>query len=252
VAADGDGNLFIADSGNSVIRKVDVQGIITTVAGNYSFGFDYAGDGGAATNAALNYPVGVAVDGTGNLFIADEDNSVIRKVDLNGIITTVAGNGNSGYSGDGGAATNANLLNPSGVAVGAYGNLLIADSGNNRIREVHFGGVPTLTLDDVSAANGGGYQVVISSPYGSVTSAVATLTVVWPTLNADLEAGPFVRITLRSAPGASYVLQAAESLAPPINWQSVSTNVADVNGNWRFTDTNTLNYPARFYRLQQP
>ena len=126
---------------NKRIRKVGTNGIITTVAGNGTQG--YSGDGGAATNAELNYPAGVAVDATGNLFIADSINNRIRKVGTNGIITTVAGNGTAGYSGDGGAATNAELNDPSGVAVDATGNLFIADDDNNRIRKVGTNGIIT-------------------------------------------------------------------------------------------------------------
>ena len=125
VAVDAAGNLFIADSDNDVIRKVSTNGIITTVAGNTTW--DYSGDGGAATNASLNYPGGVAVDVSGNLFIADTYNHRIRRVNTNGIITTVAGNGTVAYSGDGGAATNASLDYPGGVAVDVSGNLFIAD-----------------------------------------------------------------------------------------------------------------------------
>src|ERR1019366_9158062 len=97
----------IADQGNNRIRKVDVRGIITTVAGNGSQG--YFGDGGAAIKAGLSYPSGVAVDPSGNLYIADWGNDRIRKVDVKGIITTVAGSGSVGYSGDGGPATAASL-----------------------------------------------------------------------------------------------------------------------------------------------
>ena len=99
VAADANGNWYIADSNNNRVRKVGTNGIITTIAGNGTSG--YAGDGGAGTNAALNSPGGVAVDTMGNLFIADTYNSVVRKVGTNGIITTVAGKGTNGYSGDG-------------------------------------------------------------------------------------------------------------------------------------------------------
>ena len=148
VAVDASGNLFIADSGNNVIRKVDPNGIITTVAGNYSTGESHGGDGGAATNASLYNPCGVAVDAAGNLFIADTFNGRIRKVDTNGIITTVAGNGTNGYSGDGGAATNASLYNPDGVAVDATGNLFIADSANGRIRKVDTNGIITTVAGD--------------------------------------------------------------------------------------------------------
>jgi sugar lactone lactonase YvrE len=179
VAADAFGNVFIVDNNNSVVRKVDVNGLITTVAGNGSAG--YSGDGGPATGAKLASPNGVALDAAGNLFIADSGNSVIRKVDVNAIITTVAGNVTSAYSGDGGPATTASLAFPQGVAVDAStGNLLIADSGNGRVREVYFSGLPTLILGDVSSANGGDYQVVVTSPFGSVTSAVAAVTTLAP------------------------------------------------------------------------
>ena len=97
VAVDASGNLFIADTSNNRIRKVDPNGFVTTVAGNGTYG--YAGDGGAATNASLDYPQGVAVDTSGDLFIADTDSHRIRKVDPNGLITTVAGNGTYGNSG---------------------------------------------------------------------------------------------------------------------------------------------------------
>jgi hypothetical protein len=177
VAVDASGNLFIADSGNYVIREVGTNGIITTVAGNGTRG--YSGDGGAATNAELDYPQGVAVDASGKLFIAEFMNCVIREVGTGGITTTVAGNGTPGYSGDGGPATSAELQYPMGVAVDASGKLFIADTYNMRIREVVFEG-PTLVLNNVSGANAGSYDVVVSSPYGSVTSSIVTLQVLFP------------------------------------------------------------------------
>ena len=122
VALDAAGNLFIADGGN-VIRKIGTNGVITTAAGNGTSG--YSGDGGAATNAALNGPSSVALEAFGNLFIAD--GLRIRKVGTNSIITTVAGNGTGGYSGDGGAATNAGIGSPAGVAVDSSGDLFIAN-----------------------------------------------------------------------------------------------------------------------------
>ena len=173
VAVDATGNLFIADFWNSRIRKVDTNGIITTVAGKSASG--YSGDGGAATNASLYLPSGVAFDAFGNLYFSDEDNNRIRKVDTNGIITTVAGNGSATYAGDGGAATNASLYYPEGVALDAFGNLYIADNDNNRIRKIHFAGDPTYTLTNLGATNAGNYTVVITSPFGSVTSSVAVL-----------------------------------------------------------------------------
>jgi hypothetical protein len=102
------------------------DGIITTVAGNGTMG--YSGDGGSATNAELFFPEGMVVDGVGNLYIADCNNNRVREVGTNGIITTVAGNGTNGYSGDDGAATNAELNLPVGVTVDGFGNLYISDN----------------------------------------------------------------------------------------------------------------------------
>ncbi|WP_242929066.1 LamG-like jellyroll fold domain-containing protein [Pontibacter vulgaris] len=141
VAVDAAGNLYIADYGNSRVRRVAANGIITTVAGSGIPG--YSGDGGAATSAKLTIPRGVAVDAAGNLYIADQSDNRIRKVSTNGIITTVAGNGTSGYSGDGGAATSAQIRYPTDVAVDAAGNLYIADQSNFRIRKVSTNGVIT-------------------------------------------------------------------------------------------------------------
>jgi len=134
VAVDASGNFYIADTDNCAIRKVASDGLITTVAQFTARG--YWGDGGAAVSAGLNGPFGVALDSSGNLYIADAENDAIREVPVNGTITTVAGNRNAGYSGDSGAATNASLAYPAGVAVDGSGNLYIADSYNNVIRKV--------------------------------------------------------------------------------------------------------------------
>jgi sugar lactone lactonase YvrE len=136
VGVDSAGNLFIADVFNLRIRRVDAAtGIITTVAGNGLSGFN--GDGIPATSARLDTPQGVALDGAGNLFIADTLVHRIRRVDaVTGIITTVAGTGLSGSSGDGGPATSARLGNPIGVAMDNTGNLFIGDVGAHRIRKV--------------------------------------------------------------------------------------------------------------------
>ena len=168
VALDGAGNLFIADFSNRRIRKVDTSGIITTVAGNGISGF--SGDGGPATSASLTNPFGVALDGTGNLFIADEGNFRIRKVDTSGIITTVAGNGSSGFSGDGGPATSASLTNPFGVALDGTGNLFIADEGSNRIRKVDTSGIITTVAGNGSSGfsgdGGPAISASLSGPFG--------------------------------------------------------------------------------------
>jgi sugar lactone lactonase YvrE len=141
-AVDRHGNIFIADSDNNRIRRVDAATeAITTVAGSGPDGDilcgNFSGDGGPATRALLSCPQGIVVDSAGNLFIADSGNNRIRRVDaVTGIITTVAGSGQSDYSGDGGVATNASLRGPAGVDVDSAGNLFIADTDNHRIRRV--------------------------------------------------------------------------------------------------------------------
>jgi sugar lactone lactonase YvrE len=134
VAADHQGNVYIADGVNSKVRRVSPSGIITTVAGTGTRGF--SGDGGPAIDAELNSPIGMTVDASGNLYIADAGNSRVRRVSPSGIITTVAGTGTYGFSGDGGPAADAQLRFPSGVAVDASGNLYIVDAQDNRVRRV--------------------------------------------------------------------------------------------------------------------
>lgn len=141
VAVDGGDNVYVADGGNHRIRRIDGAGNISTVAGNGVQGF--LGDGGPATSASLDSPVGVAVDADGNLYIVDRGNQRIRRVDGSGIISTVAGNGTSGYSGDGGAATSASLSDPLGIAVDAEGSFYVADFWNHRVRKVDVSGIIT-------------------------------------------------------------------------------------------------------------
>lgn len=153
IAFDASGNAYIADSYSSQIFKVSTSGTLTVVAGNGSMG--YSGDGGPATSAALNRPEGVFVDGSGNIFIADTDNNVVREVVAStGNIQTVAGNGTPGYSGDGSAATAAQLSDPYGVFVDASGNIFIADTDNNVIREVV---ASSLNIQTVVGNGTGGY-----------------------------------------------------------------------------------------------
>lgn len=162
VVADGAGSLFIADSGNNRVRKVSSDGIIATVAGNGSYG-GFSGDGGPATGAELSRPLGIAVDGAGNLFIGSSvDGSEggfgygrVRKVAANGIVTTVAGKGKYGFSGDGGPATGAELSVPIGVAVDRAGNLFIADVHNNRVRKVSPDGIITTVAGNGAAGFSG-------------------------------------------------------------------------------------------------
>ena len=143
------------------MRAVSPQGVITTVAGNGSPG--YSGDGGAAANAQLYAPVGVAVDGAGNLYIAEFNNSRIRKVSLGGLITTVAGTGAAAYAGDGGLATSAYLNGPSAIAVDASGDLYIADTENHCVREVTPDGVITTAAGNGVAGYSGDGGAAISA-----------------------------------------------------------------------------------------
>ncbi len=153
LALDGAGNLYIADTGNSRVREVS-GGTITTVAGNGTAG--YSGDGSAATSAQLYAPVGLAFDAKGSLYIADTDNSAVRKV-TSGVISTVAGNGRQGYAGDGGPASKAQLNYPQGVAVDAAGNLYITDTLNYAIRMVSpSGNIATIAGTGVSGYSGDG------------------------------------------------------------------------------------------------
>jgi len=174
VAVDSAGNIYIADSANNKIRKVTVStGKISTVAGTGTGG--YSGDGAAATSAALSQPTGVALDSAGNVYIADKNNSRIRKITIaTGYISTVAGNGSSGFAGDGAAATSAEISNPNAVAVDPSGNIYIADTGNNRIRKVNIGTgyISTITGNGTAAYagdNGAATSAEINQPKGIVT-----------------------------------------------------------------------------------
>ncbi|MGA3210792.1 MAG: hypothetical protein ABSD20_05750 [Terriglobales bacterium] len=143
VATDSKGNIYIADSGNNVVRKVNSGGYLSTVAGTGGPGF--SGDGGQATSATLNSPQGVAVDSSGNIYIADAQNCRIRKVDTGGLISTVAGNGIRGFNGDG-TATNVEFNQPQGISLDSSGDLLITDSGNNLVRKLTGGMIVTLLI----------------------------------------------------------------------------------------------------------
>ena len=149
LAVDADGNLYVADSANHQVRKVDPEGNVTTFAGTGQFG---------STGGHLNFPAAVAVDAAGSVYIAERRNHRIRKVDSGGAITTVAGTGRVGHGGDGGPATEAFLFDPIGVAVDAAGNVYVADRRNHRIRKIDTAGTITTyagTGEPGSAGDGG-------------------------------------------------------------------------------------------------
>ncbi len=164
VMADGAGNIYIADSGNHTIRKIDNSGTISTIAGTGVGGF--SGDGGLATSAQLNNPSGVGMDTSGNIYVADQNNQRIRKIDLSGNISTVAGNGTAGFSGDGGLATAAQLRNPYALKVNGTGEIFIADADNNRVRKVDASGnISTVAGNGTTGLSGDGAAATSAQLY---------------------------------------------------------------------------------------
>lgn len=166
IAIDPSGNLFISDVNNFVIRRITASNIISTVAGSGTSG--YSGDGGAATAANISHN-GIAVDALGNIYFSDY-NFNVRKINTSGIISTIAGNGTAGYSGDAGAATAAQLYDPQGIAVDGSGNIYIADNHNNVIRRVNSSGIiSTFAGTGTAGYSGDGAAATLAklnSPWG--------------------------------------------------------------------------------------
>jgi sugar lactone lactonase YvrE len=177
LAFDKRGNLYIADRSNNRIRKVDTRGIITTIAGTGTAGF--SGDGGPATQAQLNLPSGIALDGKGNIFISDRSNNRIRVIDSSGKIRTYAGSGKDGFKGDNGPALKASIDRPFGIALDRKGNLYIADRRNNRVRKVNKQGIITTVAGDggffFMGDNGPAYRASVAAPTGVAVDDQGTL-----------------------------------------------------------------------------
>ena len=174
IAVDASGNVYIADTGNNVIRKVTAAGTISTIAGTGAAG--NSGDGGLATAATLNGPAEIAVDTAGDLYVACIGSHSVRMISAAGLITTVAGTGTTGYSGNGGLANAAALASPSGVAVDQLGNIYVGDTGNNVVRKV----VQTATSLSFAATNPGqttAPQLVTVTNFGNQALTLTGLTV---------------------------------------------------------------------------
>lgn len=176
IVLDSAGNIYFADQGNHRVRKIDTAGRISTIAGNGTRG--YRGDGGPATAAALIEPSALALDNAGTLYITDAGGDAVRKVSASGTITTFAGTGIAGFSGDGGSPTAAKLNQPRGVAVDSAGNVYIADTGNNRVRKVTSGTITTIAgtgQDASSRAGGPAATIPVSEPSGLAIDAAGNL-----------------------------------------------------------------------------
>ncbi len=238
LAVDSAGNLYIADDGHHRIRKVDTHGIITTVAGNGKL--DYSGDGVQATSTSLYRPSGVAVDKAGNLYIADTNNARIRKVDTNGIITTVAGNGGLGYAGDGGPANAATLFQPMDVALDAAGNIYIADQNADVIRKVDsITGIITTVAGNgnVQGPEGDGglaTNAILDGPYSVAVDGVGDIYIAEYVAHRVRKVDPFGIIT--TAVGAVSTGSLGDG-GPPTSAQIVPAGLAvDSAGNYYIAD----------------
>lgn len=177
VAVDDAGNVYLSHRSKNRIRKIDAQGLITTIAGNGKAGL--SGDGGPALEASLNFPAGLCLDGAGNLLVADRNNHRVRKIDPQGIITTVAGNGVADWAGDDEPATEASLNFPSDVACAPNGEIYISDRSNNRIRKVDGKGVITTIAGLGVPGYGGDFgpaeDALLKFPFGIELDSAGTL-----------------------------------------------------------------------------
>jgi uncharacterized protein (TIGR03437 family) len=244
VGVDASGNLYLADTSCDCVYRVNPQGIISKVAGTGTYG--YSGDGGPATQAKLYDPSAIAGDTAGNLYIADTNNHRIRKVSATGVITTVAGIGTAGSSGDGGQATNATLNGPTGLSLDAQGNLYIADKGNHRIRKVNASGVITSVAGTGTASmtgdGGSPLTAGLNAPQGVAVDAAGNVYIADTgndRIRAILSRAPTYTV---SPQRLTFTADAGSGLAPAqqigligsmvgLGWE-VSGLYTDSGGNW--------------------
>lgn len=262
VAVDSAGNLYIADSANQRVRKVTPGGTITTVAGNGDMG--YSRDGGPAIDAGVSWPYGVVVDSRGNLYITDGGNNRVRKVTPDGTISTVAGNGQRGYSGDGGPARIAQLNGPGGIAVDSAGNVFIADSENHCIRKVTRDGIiSTATANlghpwgiafdsgrDLYIADSSSNRVIKLMPGGTIMTVAGN-----GNMGYSGDGGPAISAELRAPSGLAmdsggnlYVADRLNNRVRKVDRQGIITTVAG-NGQFEFSGDGG---PATRARLKGP
>ncbi len=225
VAVDAAGNVYIADNGNERIRMVDLNGDISTIAGNGNFQF--VGDNAPAKNAQLD-PLDLAFDTAGNLLIADWSSHRIRKINLTSkIITTVVGIGTPGYSGDGGPATSAQLNLPTGIAVDKAGNLYIADNGNSVVRRV------SATTGVITTIAGNGKMVFNTESGTAIGVSIDPARVAVDATGAIYIADQFndrIRKLLVQVPATMTILSGDAQSGPPGTSLSIAVKVADASG----------------------
>ncbi len=223
IAVDAAGNLYIADRNNNRVRKVDTNGIITTIAGTGVLGF--SGDNGPATAAQVNYPYSIALDAYGNIYFGDGGNARLRKIDIGGTITTIAGNGTLGYTGDNIPATAAEFNNVCGMAIDVSGNIYVADFDNNRIRKIDTTGI-------ITSIAGTGVCIGITGDGGPATAAELC-----EPNGVALDAG-----------GNIYIVEYEKSRIRKINASGVITTIAGIgtagyNGDNINADSAEINRP---------
>lgn len=286
VAADGSGNVYVADTLNHTVREINSAGVVVTVAGTPGV---YGSADGAGSNALFREPSGIAIDSSGNLYVADTGNQTLRKIVPGTFaVSTIAGT--AGFSGSAdGAGAGAMFSYPGGIAAATSGFLWVADSANNTVRldsaippqiltqpqsQTNFLGATVFfsvtasgtgplnyiwqengapaggNSNTLAAAVAGNYWTIVSNPAGSVTSLVATLTLTNPSPGGfqtiALLGNGQVQLTLDGTPGATYSVETSTNL---VQWTTLAQVTAS-NGTAQYSDGLLTNVPARFYRLQ--
>ena len=234
---DSAGNLYIADRDNFRVRKVDSSGKISTVAGTGTFG--YTGDNGPAASALIGTPQGLAVDSSGNLYISDSVNNVVRKVTASGTISTFAGNGKTGYTGTNGPAIGASLNAPNGLALDAAGNLYIAETNNNRVMKVSAGTITVYAgngVNSLSASTGTALTLPLSSPAGLAFDTAGNLYVASQYYSAIMQVTPGGTMSLFAGHGYSGFSDGDGGPANAAHFLSPVGLATDANGNLYVAD----------------
>ncbi len=220
------GELYFCDRGNNRIRKIDASGIISTVAGVGGFGF--SGDGGPATAAMLGFPEGIAFDASGNLYLADQNNCRVRKVNTSGIITTIGGTGICAPTTDGVLATSANIQYPTAVAVDNVGNIYVSDNGNNRIRKINTSGIiSTVTGSATYGFTGDGGPANLARVYYPRS--------VWTDLGNNIYFSDYNNFRIRRILASSGIINTV-----------IGNGVAGFSGDGGLPLSASINYPTGF------